>query len=95
MSYQIDHLRRIWDENAPCDDCAHRKACKEQEIACRAFSSYIVNGTYLASTPRNPTCGLYNKIFDENDEKALKEYLRQFQDGQDDLFDMVADKTLK
>ena len=63
-------------------------------MACRAFSSYVVSGKFKPELPRIPTCVLYNKIFDETDEKALKDYLRSFGDGQDDLFD-VADKTLK
>jgi len=95
MTYKINHLRRVLDEPAPCDNCTHKQRCGDYEMACRVFSSYVINGTYKLDTPRNPTCSLYNKIFIETDEKALKEFLKSFNDTQEDLFDLVADKTLR
>ena len=95
MTYKINHLRRVLDEPAPCDTCVHNLRCKDYEMACRVFSTYVINGEYKEETPRNPTCSLYNKIFKETDERALKDFLRSFDDTQEDLFDLVADKTLK
>jgi len=95
MTYRIDNIRKILDDPSPCDNCKYKQSCKDNEMACRVFSSYVVSGEFKPELPRIPNCFLYNKIFKETDEKALKEYLRSFKDGQEDLFDLVADKTLK
>ena len=56
-------------------------------MACRVFASYVIKGTFYPDAARIPPYTLLNKIFNEEDEKLLKDYLRQFKDGQNDLFE--------
>ena len=67
--------RRVFEGEAPCDKCKQAPDCKEYEKACRAFSYYVLHGTFHEHTLRHPTHGMFNKIFKEDD-KALKNYLK-------------------
>ena len=67
--------KKIFEEEAPCDKCDQAPDCKEHEWACRAFSYYILMGRFEEYTVRQPTRGMFNKIFKEDD-NALKNYLK-------------------
>jgi hypothetical protein len=73
------YIRRVFEGEAPCDKCTQALDCKEYEWACRAFSYYVLHGTFHNHTARNPTHGMFNKIFKEDD-KALKNYLKSKED---------------
>jgi hypothetical protein len=75
MASRID-IRRVFEAPAPCDDCLQRYICEEQELACRAFSGYVVNGKIYDHTNRQPTHNLFNRIFKDDDPKALTNYLK-------------------
>jgi len=81
--------RRVFEGEAPCDKCNQAPDCKEYEKACRAFSYYVLHGTFHEHTLRHPTHGMFNKIFKEDD-KALKNYLKSIKTreemGINDLF---------
>lgn len=70
-----EYIRRVFEGEAPCDNCKQAKDCKEYEWACRAFSYYVLHGTFHNHTVRQPTHHMFNKIFKEDD-KALKNYLK-------------------
>ena len=82
--------RRVFEGEAPCDKCKQAPDCKEYEKACRAFSYYVLHGTFHEHTLRHPTHGMFNKIFKEDD-KALKNYLKSMKTreemGINDLFE--------
>jgi hypothetical protein len=83
-----EYVRRVFEGEAPCDKCDQASDCKEFEWACRAFSSYVLNGTFQDFTVRMPTKVMFNKIFKEDD-KALKNYLKSIRAKKDQntLFD--------
>jgi hypothetical protein len=68
-------ISAIYESEAPCDKCDQKESCQDNEWACRAFSYYVLHGTFVEHTARMPTRELFNKIFKEDD-KALKNYLR-------------------
>jgi hypothetical protein len=82
------YIRRVFEGEAPCDKCNQTQICKENEWACRAFSYYVLHGSFEKQTLRHPTRGMFNKIFKE-DEKALKNYLKSVKakGNENDLFD--------
>jgi hypothetical protein len=75
MKYDKAYVRKVFEGEAPCDKCDQTLDCQEFELACRAFSYYVLHGTFHEHTVRHPTHGLFNKIFKE-DEKSLKNYLK-------------------
>jgi len=77
-------VNKLFLEDGPCKGCNLADACKRQEMACRTFASYVLRGTYFADAPRIPTCSIYNKIFSESDELALKYFLQQFKADEND-----------
>ena len=85
-----EYVRRVFEGEAPCDKCSKAEDCKEYEWACRAFSYYVLNGTFKEYTARLPTKHMFNKIFKEDD-KALKNYMKSIrakeQMGIVDLFE--------
>jgi len=82
------YTRKVMQEQAPCDNCAQFDDCRQNEWACRAFSYFVLHGSFEEYTVRHPTRGMFNKIFRE-DEKALKNYLKSVKakGNQNDLFD--------
>lgn len=84
MASRID-IRRVFEAPAPCDDCLQRYICEEQELACRAFSGYVVNGKIYDHTNRQPTHNLFNRIFKDDDPKALSNYLKSIDAKQGEL----------
>jgi hypothetical protein len=60
----------------PCDDCQHFQKCKEEEIACRPFAKFVLDNWYYKETPKDPCYGIFNKIFNQKDDLALKNYIR-------------------
>ena len=85
-----EYVRRVFEGEAPCDKCSKVEDCREYEWACRAFSYYVLNGTFKEYTARLPTKHMFNKIFKEDD-KALKNYMKSIrakeQMGIVDLFE--------
>jgi hypothetical protein len=85
-----EYVRRVFEGEAPCDKCSKAQDCREYEWACRAFSYYVLNGTFKEYTVRQPTKHMFNKIFKEDD-KALKNYMKSIrakeQMGIVDLFE--------
>jgi len=75
VKYDKSYIRKVFEGEAPCDKCDQTLNCQEFELACRAFSYYVLHGTFHEHTVRHPTHGLFNKIFKE-DEKSLKNYLK-------------------
>ena len=75
------------DEICPCDGCEWAIKCGEYELACRAFSSFVLRGTFNDRIMRMPSGQLFQKIFQEDD-KALKNYLKKLQakGGNNELF---------
>lgn len=71
-------ISAIYESEAPCDKCDQAQACQDNEWACRAFSYYVLHGTFKDYTVRMPTKELFSKIFKEDD-KALLNYLRSLQ----------------
>ena len=63
------------NEISPCDKCEWNQRCKQYELACKAFSYFMLHGTFKSDIPGIPTGQLYNKIFNEDD-KALRNYLK-------------------
>jgi hypothetical protein len=81
------YIRRVFEGEAPCDKCDQAQSCQTNEWACRAFSYYVLHGTFEQYTVRMPTRELFDKIFKEDD-KALKNYLKSiYAKGQNALFD--------
>jgi hypothetical protein len=83
-----EYARRVFEGEAPCDKCDQAQSCQDNEWACRAFSYFVLHGTFVDYTVRMPTRELFHKIFKEDD-KALKNYLRSIQAKKDQkaLFD--------
>ena len=77
-----NYIRRVFEAEAPCDKCDQKTACQEFELACRAFSYYVLHGTFHAHTARIATNHLFNKIFKEDD-KALKNYMKSLTGKED------------
>ena len=77
-----------FQEKCPCDDCDWKYKCDQYELACRAFSSFVLHGTFYEHTARMPSGQLFQKIFKEDD-KALRNYLKSVKakEGQNDLFE--------
>jgi hypothetical protein len=75
-------------EICPCDNCELAYKCGEDELACRAFSSFVLRGVFDENRIRMPSNQLFQKVFKEDD-KALKNYLKALQakTGQNDLFE--------
>ena len=84
MRYDIN---KLFLESGPCEGCRFEEDCKKENMACRAFATYVLKGTFFADSPRIPSYALFNKIFNESDEKLLKNYLRSFNEGDNELFD--------
>ena len=84
MANRID-IRRVFEALAPCDNCSKRYICEEQELACRAFSGYVVNGRMYEHTVRHPTHGLFNRIFKEDNPAALTRLLQSLNAIQGEL----------
>jgi hypothetical protein len=63
----------------PCDDCRHTKICKENELACRSFGSYVAYNFFFTEAVRIPSKESFKKIFNtKEDAKELREYLKKF-----------------
>jgi len=75
------------EEICPCDDCEWAEKCAKNELACKAFSHFMLHGSFEEHTIRMPSGQLFNKIFNEDD-KALKNYLKalKIKKDQNDLF---------
>jgi hypothetical protein len=65
----------IENEICPCDDCDMKYKCDQYELACGAFSYFVLHGIYDRQMAKVPTGKLFHKIFKEDD-KALKNYMK-------------------
>jgi hypothetical protein len=73
------YIASAFEGEAPCDNCSQKSDCQDYELACRAFSYYVLRGIFKEYTVRNPTKEIFNKIFKEDD-KALKTFLKDLND---------------
>ena len=80
-----EEIRRVFEAPAPCDECSQREYCAENEVACRAFSGYVINGVMYDHTLRNPNRVLFNKIFNDENPRAIIGFLKTLQDNQKEL----------
>lgn len=80
-----EEIRRVFEAPAPCDECSQRVECAENELACRAFSGYVISGVMYDHTARNPNRVLFNKIFNDEDPRAIIGFLKTLQDNQGEL----------
>ena len=69
------YTRKVFEVQSPCDKCDQLQDCKENELACRAFSYFVLRGTFQEYTARLPTKELFDRIF-KDDDKALQNYLK-------------------
>jgi len=78
----------LTEEICPCDDCEWSIKCAQYDLACRAFSHFMLYGVFEEHTVRMPSGQLFDKIFNEDD-KALKNYLKaiKMKKDQNDLFE--------
>ena len=81
----INDIRRVFEAPAPCDDCHKKYLCEEQELACRAFSGYVVTGKTYEHSARIPSHTVFNKIFEEDNDMALTNLLRSLNAKQREL----------
>jgi hypothetical protein len=80
-----DYIRKVFEGEAPCDKCDQAQDCKENELACRAFSGYVRKGTFEEYTARMPTHHLFTLIF-RDDDVGLKNYYKNSKANQSELF---------
>ena len=85
MASKNEYIKRVFEELAPCDDCHKKYLCEEQELACRAFSGYVVTGKTYEHSARIPSHVVFMKIFEEDDGLALTNLLRSLNAKQGEL----------
>jgi len=85
MASRNEYIKKIFASPAPCDDCLKRYICEEQELACRAFSGYVVNGAIYEHTAKIPNHYIFNKIFNEDNPAVLTNLLRSLNATQGEL----------
>lgn len=74
----IDDLIR---NECPCDKCEKYEFCGYHEMACRSFAKFVFENSYYKDSVRHPTRGMYNRIFNGSDEKALKILLKKMEEA--------------
>jgi len=85
MASKNEYIKKIFASPAPCDNCLKRYLCEEQELACRAFSGYVVNGAIYEHTARIPNHFIFTKIFNEDNSLALTNFLKSLNASQGEL----------
>lgn len=85
MASRNEYIKKIFETPAPCDNCLKKYLCEEQELACRAFSGYVVNGTMYEHTARIPSHYIFTKIFNTDESTALTNLLRSLNATQGEL----------
>lgn len=78
-------MKRVFNEPAPCDNCSKKYLCEEQELACRAFSGYVVTGKTYEHSAKIPSHEVFVKIFTEDNNIALLGLLRSLNATQGEL----------
>ena len=68
----------------PCDGCHHFDLCKKKEHACRSFAKFVVDNYYYADAVKDPCKGTFNKIFNQKDDEALRQFVRQWKGTNED-----------
>jgi hypothetical protein len=81
----LNDLRKVFLEPAPCDNCLKKYVCEEQEMACRAFSGYVVTGKTYEHSAKIPSHEVFVKIFSEDNNAALLGLLRSLNAKQGEL----------
>ena len=64
----------------PCDDCKHFETCRIGELACRPFSNFVSDNYFYVDAVRDPCRGIYNKIFEQNDQQLLLELIAKLKE---------------
>lgn len=85
MGSKIEYMKRVFNEPAPCDNCSKKYLCEEQELACRAFSGYVVTGKTYEHSAKIPSHMIFTKIFNEDEPAALTNLLRSLNATQGEL----------
>ena len=85
MGSKIEYMKRVFNEPAPCDNCHKKYLCEEQELACRAFSGYVVTGKTYEHSAKIPSHVVFKRIFEEDDGLALTNLLRSLNAKQGEL----------
>ena len=85
MGSKIEYMKRVFSEPAPCDNCSKKYLCEEQELACRAFSGYVVTGKTYEHSAKIPNHEVFVKIFTEDNNVGLLNLLRSLNATQGEL----------
>lgn len=68
-------IKEYLKENCPCDTCPQAYKCELDELACGAFSTFVLYGRFDNEMARIPTHHVFNKVFKEDD-RALSIYMK-------------------
>ena len=85
MTSRNEYIKGIFSAPAPCDDCHKKYLCEEQELACRAFSGYVVTGKSYEYSAKVPNHAIFVKIFEEDNPIALTNLLKSLNGKQGEL----------
>lgn len=85
MARANEHIKRFFASPAPCDNCHKKYLCEEQELACRAFSGYVVTGRTYEHSAKIPSHTIFNRIFEEDSDVALLTLLKSLNATQGEL----------
>jgi hypothetical protein len=72
--------QEIVRDKSPCDGCHHNQLCKEEEFACQSFAKFVVDNYYYTAPAKNPTKEIFNKVFNQKDEDALRKFVRHWKE---------------
>jgi len=85
MASKNEYIKRVFEAPAPCDDCHKKYLCEEQELACRAFSGYVVTGKTYEHSAKIPSHEVFVKIFEEDNNIGLLNILKSLNAKQGEL----------
>lgn len=85
MASKNEYIKRVFEAPAPCDDCHKKYLCEEQELACRAFSGYVVTGKTYEHSAKIPSHEVFVKIFAEDNNIGLLNILKSLNAKQGEL----------
>ena len=84
---ELPPIEDLIRNECPCDKCEKFDFCKYHEMACRSFAKFVFDNSYYKDSARHPTRGMYNKIFNGSDEKALKMLLKKLEETGEDFIE--------
>ena len=85
MASKNEYIKRVFEAPAPCDNCHKKYLCEEQELACRAFSGYVVTGKTYEHSAKIPNHEVFVKIFEEDNNIGLLNILQSLNAKQGEL----------